>query len=178
MGYRGFVRMYEGLLYASPPWARARVHAAGVHIYFKNHRTNGFVWRLPIVSSRYRLMYQFSYVKISSTDQNANVVLLDDPGRVRSQITSGLCPKTLVLCTGFVYRVYLKKVPYASSPGRYKSEPGQRVQVNPWNPGVLDRHAGDSISAASRGHGAGVHLHVAGPLQDSPLRQYVADFCA
>ena len=109
MGYRGFVRMYEGLLYAPPPWARARVHAAGVHIYLKNHRTNWFVWRLPIVSSRYRLMYQFSYVKISSTDQNANVVLLDDPGRVRSQITSGLCPKTLVLCTGFVYRVYLKK---------------------------------------------------------------------
>ena len=26
---------------------------------------------------------------------------------VRSQITSGLCPKTLVLCAGFVYRVYL-----------------------------------------------------------------------
>jgi hypothetical protein len=32
---------------------------------------------------------------------------LDDPSHVRSQITSGLCPKTLVLCAGFVYRVYL-----------------------------------------------------------------------
>jgi hypothetical protein len=68
------------------------------------------------VSSRYRLTYQFFYVKNSSTNQNANLLLLDDPSRVRSQITSGLCPKTLVLCAGFVYRVYLKKVPYASSP--------------------------------------------------------------
>jgi hypothetical protein len=54
-------------------------------------------------------MYQFSYVKISSTSQNEILVLLDDPSRVRSQITSGLCPKTLVLCAGFVYLVYLKK---------------------------------------------------------------------
>jgi hypothetical protein len=63
----------------------------------------------PIVSSKYRLMYEFSCVKISSTNQHANLVLLDDPSRVRSQITSGMCPKfkTLVLCAGFVYRVYL-----------------------------------------------------------------------
>jgi hypothetical protein len=50
------------------------------------------------MSSKYTLMYQFSYIKISSTNQNANLVLLDDPSRVRSQITSVLCPKTLVLC--------------------------------------------------------------------------------
>jgi hypothetical protein len=53
-------------------------------------------------------MYQFFYIKISSTNHDANLVLLDDPSRVRSQITSGLCPKTLVLCAGFVHRVYLK----------------------------------------------------------------------
>jgi hypothetical protein len=87
--------------------------------------TNRFVWWLPIVSSKYRLMYQFPYVKMSSTNQDANLLLLDDPSRVRSQITSGLCPTTLVLCAGFVYEVYLKKkVPYASNPRRYKSEPG------------------------------------------------------
>ena len=59
------------------------------------------------MSSKYRLMSQFFYVKISSINRDANLVLLDDPSRVRSQITSGLCPKTLVLCAGFVYRVYL-----------------------------------------------------------------------
>jgi hypothetical protein len=60
------------------------------------------------VSSKYRLVYQFSYIKYFSTNRDANVLLLDDPSRVRSQITSGLCPKTLVLCAGFVYRrVYL-----------------------------------------------------------------------
>ena len=72
-------------------------------------------------------MYQLSYVKISSANQNANLLLLDDPSRVRSQITSGLCMSfrkhlfcVPVLCTGCT----LKKGPYASSPGRYKSEPG------------------------------------------------------
>jgi hypothetical protein len=56
-------------------------------------------------------MYQLFDVKISSTNQNESLLLLDDPSRVkfRSQITSGLCPKTLVSCAGFVYRVYLKK---------------------------------------------------------------------
>jgi hypothetical protein len=56
----------------------------------------------PIVSSKYRLMYQFFYVKISSTNQDANLLMLDGPSRVRSQLTSGLCPKLLVLCAGFV----------------------------------------------------------------------------
>jgi hypothetical protein len=37
------------------------------------------------------LLYQFSYVKIFSTHQDGNLVLLDDPGRVRSQITSVVC---------------------------------------------------------------------------------------
>ena len=36
-------------------------------------------------------MSQFCYVKIFSTNQNRNVLLLDDPGRVRSQITSVVC---------------------------------------------------------------------------------------
>ena len=36
-------------------------------------------------------MYQFSYVKVFRTNQNGNLVLFDDPGRVRSQITSVAC---------------------------------------------------------------------------------------
>jgi hypothetical protein len=36
-------------------------------------------------------MYQFYNVKVSSTNQNGNLVLLDDPGRVRSQIRSVVC---------------------------------------------------------------------------------------
>ena len=36
-------------------------------------------------------MYQFSYVKVSSANQNENLLLLDDPGRVRSHITSVVC---------------------------------------------------------------------------------------
>ena len=42
----------------------------------------------PIVSSKYRHLYQFCYVKVFSTNQNENLLLLDDPGRVRSQIAS------------------------------------------------------------------------------------------
>jgi hypothetical protein len=45
----------------------------------------------PIVSSMYRQLYQFCNVKIFSANQNGNLVLLDDPGRVRSQITSVVC---------------------------------------------------------------------------------------
>ena len=45
----------------------------------------------PIVSSKYRHLYQFCYVKIFSTNQGGNLMLLDDPGRVRSQITSVVC---------------------------------------------------------------------------------------
>jgi hypothetical protein len=33
----------------------------------------------PIVSSKYRHLYQFCYVKIFSTDHNGNLLLLDDP---------------------------------------------------------------------------------------------------
>jgi hypothetical protein len=40
------------------------------------------------VSSKYRHLYQFYYVKVCSTNQNENLLLLDDPGRVRSQIAS------------------------------------------------------------------------------------------
>ena len=42
----------------------------------------------PIVSNKYRHLYQFCYVKVYSTNHNENLVLLDDPGRVRSQIAS------------------------------------------------------------------------------------------
>ena len=43
------------------------------------------------MSSKYRHLYQFCYVKIFSTNQDKNLVLLNDPGRVRSQITSVVC---------------------------------------------------------------------------------------
>ena len=33
-------------------------------------------------------MYQFCYIKIYSTNQDGNLMLLDNPGRVRSHITS------------------------------------------------------------------------------------------
>jgi hypothetical protein len=42
----------------------------------------------PIVSSKYRCLYQFCYVKVFSTNQNENLPKLDDPGSVRSQIAS------------------------------------------------------------------------------------------
>ena len=45
----------------------------------------------PIVSSKYRHLYQLCYVKLFRTNQYENLVLLDDPGRVRSQITSVVC---------------------------------------------------------------------------------------
>ena len=45
----------------------------------------------PIVSIKYRQLYQFCYSKIFSTNQNENLLLLEDPGRVRSQITNVVC---------------------------------------------------------------------------------------
>ena len=50
-----------------------------------------FVWWLPIVSIKYRWLYQFCYAKIFSTNQDGNLIPLDDPGRVRSQIASVVC---------------------------------------------------------------------------------------
>jgi hypothetical protein len=43
------------------------------------------------VSSKYRHLYQFCYAKIFSNNYNRNLVLLDDPGRVRSQIATVVC---------------------------------------------------------------------------------------
>ena len=40
------------------------------------------------MSSKYRHLYQFCYVKVFSTNQIINLLLLDDPGRVRSQIAN------------------------------------------------------------------------------------------
>jgi hypothetical protein len=54
-------------------------------------------------------MYQFSYVKFSSTNQDANLVLLDDPSRVTSQITSGLYPEILKPCAEWKLRGKLWK---------------------------------------------------------------------
>ena len=46
----------------------------------------------PIVSSKYRRLFQFCYVKLFSTNNNnKNLSLLEDPGRVRSQITNVVC---------------------------------------------------------------------------------------
>ena len=45
----------------------------------------------PIVSSKYRHLYQFCYVKIYSTNHDGDLLLLDNPDRVRSQITSVEC---------------------------------------------------------------------------------------
>ena len=36
-------------------------------------------------------MYHLFYDKLSSDNQDVNLLLLDDPGRVRSQITSVVC---------------------------------------------------------------------------------------
>ena len=40
------------------------------------------------MSSKYRHLYQFCYVKIFCTNQSENLLLLDDPSRVRSQIAT------------------------------------------------------------------------------------------
>ena len=45
----------------------------------------------PVVSSKYLQLYQLCYVKIFSTNQNGNLVLLDNPSRVRSQIAKVVC---------------------------------------------------------------------------------------
>jgi hypothetical protein len=42
----------------------------------------------PIVIIKYQYLYHFCYIKEFSTNQNENLLLLDDPGRVRSQIAS------------------------------------------------------------------------------------------
>jgi hypothetical protein len=42
----------------------------------------------PIVSSKYRHLYQFCYKKGFTTIQNQNLLLLNDPGRARSQIAN------------------------------------------------------------------------------------------
>jgi hypothetical protein len=61
------------------------------HTNLKNPHTDSFCMVAPIVSSKYRQLYQFCYVKIFSTNHYRNLVMLDDPGRVRSQIISVVC---------------------------------------------------------------------------------------
>ena len=45
----------------------------------------------PIVRIKYRSLYHLSYLKLFSTNQYGNLVLLDVPGRVRIQITVVVC---------------------------------------------------------------------------------------
>ena len=61
------------------------------HTNLKNPHTNRFCMVTPIVSSKYWHLYQFCYVKVFSTNQDRNLVMLDDPGRVKNQITSVVC---------------------------------------------------------------------------------------
>ena len=44
-----------------------------------------------ILFFRPRHLYKFCLIKIFSTNYNGNLVLLDDPGRVRSQIATVVC---------------------------------------------------------------------------------------
>jgi hypothetical protein len=57
----------------------------------KNSHINRFCIVIPIVSSKYRKLCQFCYVKIFSTNEHRNLLLLDNPGRVRSQIINVVC---------------------------------------------------------------------------------------
>ena len=47
---------------------------------------------------KYWQLYQFYYVKIFSTNQYENLVLLDDPGRVRTHISRVRTHITSVVC--------------------------------------------------------------------------------
>ena len=77
--------------YSDPGGGKNTVRLPETIQILKNHHTNRFGMVTPIVSSKYRLLYQFYYVTIFSTNQYGNLVLLDDPGRVRSQITNVVC---------------------------------------------------------------------------------------
>jgi hypothetical protein len=59
----------------------------------KTSHINMFCMVTPIVSIKYRHLFQFCYVKIFSIlkNHNTNLLLLGDPGRVRSQIISVVC---------------------------------------------------------------------------------------
>ena len=79
----------EGLVQWSRGWKYCSL--ARHHTNLKNPHTNRFWMVTPIVGSKYRNLYQFCYVKVFCTNHNKNLLLLDDPGRVRSQITSVVC---------------------------------------------------------------------------------------
>ena len=74
-------------------WSRWWKYCSPARHYtnLKNPHTNKFCMVTPIVSSKYRHLYQFCYVHVFSTNHNGNLLLLDDPGRVRSQIISVVC---------------------------------------------------------------------------------------
>ena len=77
------------------------------------------------MSSKYRHLYQFCYVKIFSTNHNGNLLLLDDPGRVRSQITNveGQIQRFDFECNLVVMRKVIMGIPPAlrSKPVYYKA---------------------------------------------------------
>jgi hypothetical protein len=75
----------------SDPGGKNYCSFARHHTNLKNPHTNRFCIVTPIVSSKYRHLYRFCYVKIFSIYHNRNLLLLDYPGRVRSQITSVVC---------------------------------------------------------------------------------------
>ena len=81
--------LYVGSLQWS--WWSNYCSFARYYTNLKIPHTNKFVCWLPIVSSMYRCLYQFCYVQLFSTNQNKNLLLLDKPGRVRSQIASIVC---------------------------------------------------------------------------------------
>ena len=65
------------------------------------------------MSSKYRHLYQFCYIKIFSTNQDGNLLLLDDPGRVRSQITNveGQIQRFYFDCNLVVTRKVIIRIP-------------------------------------------------------------------
>jgi hypothetical protein len=75
----------EGLVQWSRWWKYCSL--AHHHTNLKSIQT-GFVSWLPIVRIKYRHLYQLCYVKVFSTNQDKNLILLGYPGRVRSQIAS------------------------------------------------------------------------------------------
>jgi hypothetical protein len=56
--------------------------------FIARHYTNRFSIATPIGRNKYRYVFQLCYIKILTTNRYGKLVLLDDPGRVESRITS------------------------------------------------------------------------------------------
>ena len=127
----------------------------------------------------------FSSIKFSGANHDANLVLVDDPSRLRSQITSVLYPKTLVSCTSFVYRVYLTRAIFARRilRSRYLNFPlgaSNRALCSSHAPSGTSVVPNTSALAEERANRAGVHnmtsLHVAAAIAraiaDDTIEEY------